>query len=643
MASTKHHTSLGGIGDTIHDPSFDWEAYRRQRRRRKAAAAKREARAVDTSAPPVSSRVTRRVSPARPTRPRSPGESRSRPHTPHTPDHTHHKSSGGYSMDAEVMVSAPQGEEVSMGAQQSLAMRRKHQRLREEEESRKRHDAEQREALALARQREQERIREIARNAGRNSGGGGGASGFRVHGGTADNASQEDAGSFEPAGQGTNTPMYGGPQPSNGGLQHPPQPAAPRQVNQRLPPLPQQQQQQQQQLQLQQQLQQQLLLQQQQQQQQLQQQQTQAQAKGGIILSPNALPQQHVSLYADQPRPSSAFGATIGGPQSVQLNVGAGGGVYTLPSPDPRMRAGNVQQQQQGNKTPSAQLFEFLGTPYDADDPVDLPKLFQTVFGFCRAHQQGLDLDERHGDFLMTLLHRVSALGYTDLVELLALMGADINSVNKKGITPLMEAASCGYHETCRVLLKYGANLDHQSEVGHTAMRMAVKNHHEDAARLLLDAGADLSLGSEDEMKHSGVPLLDLLVQQMPELALEALDRRRKPLYRAKGVVGQTMTHKEWEDQVDQAAKKRLAKASRRHRRRPSLVVPANLRAYLEAQKRTQGIMTEYDYTGTENGENDAATTLRSMVELERLDLLVHPWTTHLLDHKWRCDAGGGV
>mgnify|MGYP004084009279 CR=1 FL=1 len=81
------------------------------------------------------------------------------------------------------------------------------------------------------------------------------------------------------------------------------------------------------------------------------------------------------------------------------------------------------------------------------------------------------------------------------------------------------------------------------------------------------------------------------------ELALEALDRRRKPLYRAKGVVGQTMTHKEWEDQVDQAAKKRLAKASRRHRRRPSLVVPANLRAYLEAQKRTQGIMTEYDYT----------------------------------------------
>lgn len=52
--------------------------------------------------------------------------------------------------------------------------------------------------------------------------------------------------------------------------------------------------------------------------------------------------------------------------------------------------------------------------------------------------------------------------------------------------------------------------------------------------------------------------------------------------------------------------------------------------------KTVSGVVLEVDYRGIET-VGGRCTTLWAMIETECMDLLVHPWTGHLLNHKWRC------
>ena len=499
----------------------------------------------------------------------------------------HSGTTGSYSGSTVMMNPQPAVEERSKGAQQALAMRRKHQQLREDEHARKLRSQQQAQQAALLRQHEQERIQSIIHSQG-------GGAGMQQHidptngesggnGGGVSAAHGRSRVSLQPI---PDTPGFAATVNShtsssaNGGQHARPtlgdhtagDSGAGVSSTERAPPS--------------------------------------TQPARGVqpARQPPSGFQSPIRLVADNQR-SRALAAAA--QMTPSLEEAAATAHVTFGADD--APAGAVfTAESHGHETASQHLFEFLGSPYDADNAVHVHQLFATVFRFCRMYQQQLDLNELHGDFMMSLLHRASSLGYKHIAEMFVLMGADIDAKDKRGRTPLMMAASGGYSSTCDMLITYGANVNATCDHGHSALRRAIKNAHVSAARTLLERGADLSVGSPTELRDSGVPMLDLLVEHMPDLALEALDRRRKPLYRATGLVGATMTSKEWEAHVEQQARRHNAVRVKTRHDLLHLPVYNPLAALVpwDERQRAQGIMTEYDYAGTETVRTMTACTV---------------------------------
>jgi uncharacterized protein len=84
-----------------------------------------------------------------------------------------------------------------------------------------------------------------------------------------------------------------------------------------------------------------------------------------------------------------------------------------------------------------------------------------------------------------------------DLDSVRALQGAGA-SVNRRGWTPLLYAATGGHDDVVAFLLAHGADIDAQAPNGTTALMMAIHEHHPDTARLLLTRGADARLRNQD-------------------------------------------------------------------------------------------------------------------------------------------------
>ena len=71
------------------------------------------------------------------------------------------------------------------------------------------------------------------------------------------------------------------------------------------------------------------------------------------------------------------------------------------------------------------------------------------------------------------------------LLKTLLSLGADINAINSKGITPLARMAEENKVGKIKLLLKYGASLDAKSEDGSTPYQMAVRDRNFEVAELL--------------------------------------------------------------------------------------------------------------------------------------------------------------
>ncbi len=93
--------------------------------------------------------------------------------------------------------------------------------------------------------------------------------------------------------------------------------------------------------------------------------------------------------------------------------------------------------------------------------------------------------------------NRHSAIHYAlfcredSLIHLLANHGADLNSKNKNGLTPIMRATELGKVNKVKELIKLGANVDSIDVTGRSALFLAVQHNNYEITEALLLAGAN--------------------------------------------------------------------------------------------------------------------------------------------------------
>lgn len=132
------------------------------------------------------------------------------------------------------------------------------------------------------------------------------------------------------------------------------------------------------------------------------------------------------------------------------------------------------------------------------------------------------------------LLHARSSVGETALhylaiendiasVQWLLARGADINTTNEFGGTPLMDAAKCGYIEMCRFLVEQGADSGIKEHDGDTALSNAAWGDNKPLLEFLLEQvdGADVN---------------DFFDDVTAEMVLDREDSEITELLRARGL-----------------------------------------------------------------------------------------------------------
>ena len=122
-------------------------------------------------------------------------------------------------------------------------------------------------------------------------------------------------------------------------------------------------------------------------------------------------------------------------------------------------------------------------------------------------------------------LHRASQGGRVEIVKLLLEHGADANIQSTSGGTPLSRASRAGEIAISRLLLQHGANVDTQNETGHSPLHRAAQRGHLDLARLLVDSGANIDLQSKTgatplclASRSGHVKLAELLIEHGADL-----------------------------------------------------------------------------------------------------------------------------
>ncbi len=90
----------------------------------------------------------------------------------------------------------------------------------------------------------------------------------------------------------------------------------------------------------------------------------------------------------------------------------------------------------------------------------------------------------------------MEAVRYADVdtVEKIILKGVDINAHNKKGYTALMEAAVYNRFNIVNLLMRHGADINAQNKAGNTALTEAAQRGQSQMAKLLIKKGADFTL-----------------------------------------------------------------------------------------------------------------------------------------------------
>jgi hypothetical protein len=111
--------------------------------------------------------------------------------------------------------------------------------------------------------------------------------------------------------------------------------------------------------------------------------------------------------------------------------------------------------------------------------------------------ENGADVNTKDNDGWTPLMHAAEK-GHKEVVELLIEKGADVNTKDNDGWTPLMYASKNNDLEIIRLLLEKGANVNLTDKYGQTALILASANGHKEVVELLLEKGANVNIQDED-------------------------------------------------------------------------------------------------------------------------------------------------
>ena len=86
-----------------------------------------------------------------------------------------------------------------------------------------------------------------------------------------------------------------------------------------------------------------------------------------------------------------------------------------------------------------------------------------------------------------------AANGNSEQVERLISLGADVNTVDGRGYTPLHLAAVTGHTDILNLLIGEGADVNAKDDSGQTPLHLAASNGHTNIVKLLIGAKADVN------------------------------------------------------------------------------------------------------------------------------------------------------
>ncbi|XP_020665581.3 ankyrin repeat and SOCS box protein 3 isoform X1 [Pogona vitticeps] len=113
--------------------------------------------------------------------------------------------------------------------------------------------------------------------------------------------------------------------------------------------------------------------------------------------------------------------------------------------------------------------------------------------------QHGANINGSHCWSEWNSLHEAVFQRYPEILRLLLDQGADKESVDDFGITPLFVAAQYGRLECSRILISYGANVNCQAKDRATPLFIAAQEGNGGCVELLLSSGADPNLYCNEE------------------------------------------------------------------------------------------------------------------------------------------------
>ncbi len=100
------------------------------------------------------------------------------------------------------------------------------------------------------------------------------------------------------------------------------------------------------------------------------------------------------------------------------------------------------------------------------------------------------DLLARRTPLEETALNFLAVENYPFAVDWLCKQGAEVDTTDFSGATPLFHAVKLGYEEMVKILLSHGANPNTQDNTGDSALERAMEDGSKNIIEMLTKAGA---------------------------------------------------------------------------------------------------------------------------------------------------------